>query len=53
MRWVYAVFALGIFVFLIGAFFMVAGESFLGENYAGIATVVGFKETAYCWESWA
>ena len=41
MRWVYAVFALGILVCLIGAFFMVAGESFLGENYTGIATVVG------------
>jgi hypothetical protein len=41
MRWGYAIFALGVSVCLAGAFIMVAGESVLGENHSGIATVVG------------
>jgi len=41
MRWQYASFALGILVCLIGALVMVAGESILGENHTGIATVIG------------
>ena len=41
MRWAYVIFALGISVCLIGALVMVAGESFLGENHTGIATVIG------------
>jgi len=41
MRWQYACFALGIIVCLIGALVMVAGESILGENHTGIATVIG------------
>ena len=41
MRWQYAFFALGIIVCLIGALVMVAGESILGENHTGIATVIG------------
>jgi len=41
MRWQYASFALGIIVCLIGALVMVAGESILGENHTGIATVIG------------
>ena len=41
MRWGYVIFALGISVCLAGAFIMVAGESVLGENHTGIATVVG------------
>ncbi len=36
-----AIFALGISVCLIGALVMVAGESILGENHAGTATVIG------------
>jgi hypothetical protein len=32
---------LGISVCLIGALVMVAGESILGENHTGIATVIG------------
>jgi len=41
MRWGYVIFALGISVCLIGALVMVAGESILGENHTGIATVIG------------
>lgn len=41
MRWGYALFALGVLVCLIGALVMVAGESILGENHTGIATVIG------------
>jgi hypothetical protein len=41
MRWAYVIFALGVSVCLVGAFIMVAGESVLGENHTGIATVVG------------
>ena len=37
----YAVLALGISICLVGAFLMAAGESFLGPDHAGIATVVG------------
>ena len=36
-----AVLALGISICLVGAFLMVAGESILGADHAGIATVVG------------
>jgi hypothetical protein len=32
---------LGVAVCLIGALVMVAGESILGENHTGIATVIG------------
>ena len=41
MRWGYVILALGVSVCLAGAFIMVAGESVLGENHSGIATVVG------------
>ena len=41
MRWAYVIFALGISVCLIGALVMAAGESILGENHTGIATVIG------------
>jgi len=41
MRWAYVQFALGISVCLIGALVMVVGESILGENHTGIATVIG------------
>jgi hypothetical protein len=41
VRWAYVIFALGIVVCLIGAFVMVAGESIVGENHTGIATVIG------------
>jgi hypothetical protein len=41
MRWAYVIFALGVSVCLVGAFIMVSGESVLGENHTGIATVVG------------
>ncbi len=41
MRWAYVIFALGVSVCLVGAFIIVAGESVLGENHTGIATVVG------------
>ena len=37
----YAVMALGISICLVGAFLMVAGESIVGPDHAGIATVVG------------
>jgi len=37
----YAVFALGISLSLIGAFLMVAGESIIGPDHAGIASVAG------------
>jgi hypothetical protein len=41
MRWGYVIFALGVSVCLIGAFLMAFGEGLLGENHAGIATVIG------------
>jgi len=41
MRWARVVFVLGISVCLIGALVMVAGESILGENHTGIASVTG------------
>ena len=41
MRWGYVIFALGVSLCLVGAFIMVAGESFFGERHTGIATVVG------------
>ena len=37
----YAVLALGISICLVGAFLMAAGESFLGPDHTGIATVIG------------
>jgi hypothetical protein len=40
-KWQHAIFALGVSVCLIGALVMVAGESVLGENHTGIATVIG------------
>jgi hypothetical protein len=40
-RWQHAVLALGVLVCLIGALMMAVGESILGENHTGIATVVG------------
>jgi len=40
-KWQYVIFALGLSVCLIGALVMVAGESLLGENHTGIATVIG------------
>ena len=41
MRLGYVIFVLGVTVCLVGAFIMVGGESVLGENHTGIATVVG------------
>jgi len=40
-RWQHAMLALGVSVCLIGAFVMAVGESILGENHTGIATVIG------------
>jgi hypothetical protein len=40
-KWQYVIPALGVSVCLIGALVMVAGESLLGENHTGIATVIG------------
>lgn len=40
-KWQHVIFALGLSVCLIGALVMVAGESILGENHTGIATVIG------------
>lgn len=40
-KWQHAIFALGVSVCLTGALVMVAGESILGENHTGIATVIG------------
>ena len=37
----YAVLALGISICLIGAFLMVVGESIVGPDHTGIATIVG------------
>ena len=37
----YAIFALGVAVCLTGAALMAFGEGLLGENHAGIATVIG------------
>jgi hypothetical protein len=39
--WQYATLALEVSVCLMGALLMVAGESVLGENHSGTATVVG------------
>ena len=41
MRRGYVILALGISVCLAGGFIMVAGESVLGENHSGTATIVG------------
>lgn len=41
MRGQYALLALGVSVCLIGALLMVVGEGILGEDHAGIATVIG------------
>jgi hypothetical protein len=41
MRWAYVSFVLGLLLCLIGAFLMAFGEGLLGENHAGIATVIG------------
>ena len=41
MRWEHVSFVLGILLCLIGAFLMAFGEGLLGENHAGIATVIG------------
>ena len=40
-KWQHVIFALGVSVSLIGALVMIAGESILGENHTGIATVIG------------
>jgi hypothetical protein len=37
----HAILALGVSVCLIGALVMVVGESILGENHTGIASVIG------------
>jgi hypothetical protein len=39
--WKHAMLALGVSVCLIGALVMAVGESILGENHTGIATVIG------------
>jgi hypothetical protein len=41
MRWGYVILALGVSVCLIGAFLMAFGEGILGEDHAGIATIIG------------
>jgi len=38
---IYAILALGVAVCLTGAALMAFGEGLLGENHAGIATVIG------------
>jgi hypothetical protein len=40
-KWQHVILALGVSVCLTGALVMVAGESILGENHTGIATVIG------------
>ena len=35
------VFTIGLLIALLGAFLMVWGDPILGENHAGIATVIG------------
>ena len=40
-RWQHAILALGVSMCLIGALVMAVGESILGENHTGIATVIG------------
>lgn len=37
----YAILALGVSACLVGAFLMVAGDSILGADHTGIATIVG------------
>jgi len=37
----YAILTLGVWVCIVGAFLMVAGESILGADHTGIATIVG------------
>ena len=39
--WQHAMLALGVSVCLLGALVMVVGESILGANHTGIATVIG------------
>jgi hypothetical protein len=39
--WQYAILVLGVSVCLMAAFLMGWGESILGENHTGIATVIG------------
>ena len=39
--WQHAMLALGVSVCLVGAFLMGWGEPILGENHAGVATVIG------------
>jgi hypothetical protein len=39
--WQHTILALGVPVCLVGALLMVWGEPILGENHAGIATVIG------------
>lgn len=41
MRWAYVLLVLAILVCLIGAFLMAFGEGLLGEDHAGIASVIG------------
>jgi hypothetical protein len=42
MRWrQHAILVLGVSVCLVGALLMVWGEPILGENHAGLATVIG------------
>ncbi len=40
-KWQLVIFAFGVSVCLTGAPVMVAGESIVGENHTGIATVIG------------
>jgi hypothetical protein len=40
-KWRYMISALGVSVCLTGALVMVAGESIIGENHAGIAAMIG------------
>ena len=39
--WQYAIKTTGVLVCLIGAFLMAAGQPILGENHAGVATLIG------------
>jgi len=40
-KWQLVILALGVSICLIGALMMVVGESILGEDHTGIATVIG------------
>jgi hypothetical protein len=49
----YAILVLGVAICLIGAVLMAFGEGLLGENHAGIATVIGIVGIGIigCWSA--